>query len=149
MSVQRRFEVHPAFRSAGVLPPRRASAGSAGYDLAAAADTDIAPGAVALVPTGLVAWMAADEFLSIHIRSSVGVRRHLALANGTGIVDSDYAGNPDNGGHIQVALRNLGPETAHIRRGERIAQGIFQRYLLTEGDMVGDARQGGFGSSGT
>jgi len=148
MSAIRRFEVLPEFRDAGVVLPQRATAASAGYDLACAEAVAILPGAVALVPTGLRAWMPPEEFLAIHIRSSVGTRRGLALANGTGVIDSDYAGNPDNGGHILIALRNLGPEPVSLQRGERIAQGVFLRYLLTSDDAPGAARAGGFGSSG-
>ena len=148
MPVERRgFEVLPAYRER-VSPPRRQTAAAAGYDLAAAEPVEVPPGGVVLVPTGLCAHMPPGEYLSIHIRSSLGVRAGLVLANGTGIIDADYAGNPDNAGHILVALRNLGQAPVVIAAGERVAQGIFQRYLVTDDDAPGGARAGGFGSTG-
>jgi len=76
--------------------------------------------------------MGPGEFLALYVRSSLAVRRGLMLANGTGIVDQDYAGNPDNGGHILVALYNPGDAPVHVARGERVAQGIFQRFLVVD-----------------
>jgi len=146
MSTVRRFEVLP--EHLGVSLPRRATPASAGYDLAAAETVLVPPGSVALVPTGLRAWMPADEFLAIHLRSSVAVGRGLMLANGTGIIDADYAGNARNGGHILIAVRNVGPATVRLEAGERLAQGIFLRYQVTDGDEPGPERAGGFGSTG-
>jgi dUTP pyrophosphatase len=130
-------------------PPSRRTPGSAGYDLAAAEDVVVPPRGVALVPTGLRAVMGPGEFLALYVRSSLAVRRGLMLANGTGIVDQDYAGNPDNGGHILVALYNPGDAPVHVARGERVAQGIFQRFLVVDEEAPpGGPREGGFGSTG-
>jgi dUTP pyrophosphatase len=142
----RRFEVLPGY--AGVALPERGTAASAGYDLAAAEEIVVPAGGVAFVPTGLRAILPEDEFLAIYARSSIATRRGLVLANGVGVVDADYAHNPDNGGHILVALRNLGTEPARIVRGERVAQAIFQRYALIDADRARGARLGGFGSTG-
>ena len=128
--------------------PQRKTAGSAGYDLAAAADTVVEPGRVTLVPTGLKAYMGPDEVLLLTIRSSLAAKRGLLLANGVGVIDSDYADNPDNEGHIMVALANYGGAPVTIAAGERIAQGIFVHYLTTADDAAGGKRQGGFGSTG-
>ncbi|HYF95501.1 MAG TPA: dUTP diphosphatase [Symbiobacteriaceae bacterium] len=143
----RRFA--PISTHAGVALPQRKTARSAGYDLAAAADTVIEPGRVALIPTGLKAYMAPDEVLLLTIRSSLAVKRGLMLANGVGVIDADYADNPDNEGHIMVAMANLGQAAVTVGAGERIAQGIFVKYLITEADAAGGERQGGFGSTGT
>jgi dUTP pyrophosphatase len=131
-----------------VALPMRKTAQSAGYDLAAAADTVVEPGRVALVPTGLKAYMAPDEVLLLYIRSSLAVKRGLMLANGVGVVDADYADNPDNEGHIMVAVANIGREPVTLKQGERIAQGIFTRYLTVENDEATGDRTGGFGSTG-
>lgn len=144
----RGFAVVEAFRGQGVVLPERKTAGSAGYDICAAADVTIAPGAVALVPTGLKAYMETGEFLGIFMRSSVAVKYHLSLVNGQGIVDADYYNNPENEGHIMLAVINLGDRTVRLHRGMRIAQGIFQRYLLADGDAAHGARHGGYGSTG-
>lgn len=145
---ERRFAVLPQYQGRGVVPPRRQTAAAAGYDLAAAERVEVPPGGVALVPTGVCVHMPADEYLVIHVRSSLGVRSQLVLANGTGVIDADYVDNSDNGGHILIPLRNLGAAPAVIPAGERIAQGIFQRYLVTEDDAPGGPRSGGFGSTG-
>ncbi len=128
--------------------PRRRTAQSAGYDLEAVQRTVVEPGRVALVPTGLKAYMEPDEVLLLTIRSSLAVKRGLMLANGVGVIDADYADNPDNEGHIFVALANPGEKPVVIERGERIAQGIFVRYLVTEDDAASGTRTGGFGSTG-
>lgn len=128
--------------------PQRKTNWSAGYDLASAAETVVEPGRVVLVPTGLKAYMEPDEVLLLTIRSSLAVKRGLMLANGVGVIDADYADNPDNEGHILVAMVNVGRAPVSIGSGERIAQGLFVKYLTTTDDAAGSARQGGFGSTG-
>ena len=88
--------------------------------------------------------------LTIHIRSSLAVKRGLVLMNSVGIVDADYYNNEENEGHIYIALWNRGQEAVVIERGERIAQGIFQKYLTVTEDAagLGSVRTGGFGSTG-
>ena len=78
--------------------------------------------------------MLADEVLEVYIRSSLGVKHLLALANGTGIIDSSYYGNPGNDGNIGICLVNWGSEPVVIEKGERIAQGIFKKYLVADDD---------------
>jgi dUTP pyrophosphatase len=146
-SKMRRFAVVSGYAGQVTLPQRK-TAQSAGYDLAAAADVVVEPGRVALVPTGLKAYMQPDEVLLLTIRSSLAVKRGLCLANGVGVIDADYADNPDNEGHILVALFNPGTAPVHIARGERIAQGLFVRYLTTVDDAATGQRAGGFGSTG-
>ncbi|MDF2631392.1 MAG: putative dUTPase [Symbiobacteriaceae bacterium] len=143
----RRFAPVTGFAGRVHLPQRK-TAGSAGYDLAAAADTVVEPGRVTLVPTGLKAYMGPDEVLLLAIRSSLAVKRGLLLANGVGVIDSDYVDNPENEGHIMVALANYTGQPVTITAGERIAQGIFVPFLTTAADQAGGARQGGFGSTG-
>ena len=84
-----------AYRDKGLTLPVRKTAGSAGYDLAAAETVVLQPHAVTVVPTGLKAYMEKDEYLSIFIRSSLAFKKGLMLANSTGIVDSDYYNNQD------------------------------------------------------
>lgn len=146
---KRGFEILPSFREKGIQLPRRGTAASAGYDLATAEAMTIAPGALALVPTGLKAYLPQEEVLVVAIRSSLALRRGLMLANGLGVIDADYYG-PGDAGHIQVPLRNVGTEPVHLAKGERIAQGIFLPYLTVDGDTPGEGatREGGFGSTG-
>ena len=93
--------------------------------------------------------MEQDEVLLLFVRSSIGIKRHLALANGTGVIDSSYYNNEGNEGNIICALYNYGNETQCIKQGERIMQGVFVKYLTVENDIVtGSQRKGGIGSSG-
>lgn len=146
----RGFEWVTGWQQRGAILPQRKTAASAGYDLAAAEGAVIPPQAMVMVPTGVKAYMQADEVLMIHIRSSLAVKRQLVLMNSVGVVDADYYNNEDNEGHIFIALWNRGTQPVVIEAGERIAQGIFQKYLTADGDMAGDGavRQGGFGSTG-
>jgi dUTP pyrophosphatase len=81
----------------------------------------------------------------------MAVKHGLLLSNSVGIIDADYYNNPDNEGHIMVALTNLGQTDFVINKGDRIAQGIFLSYLTSDDDAAGEGavRQGGFGSTGT
>lgn len=144
----RGFEVISSFKDKNINLPVRKTAHSAGYDIEAAESVSVEPGALALVATGLKAYMQSDEYLGIHIRSSLGIKRQLLLANSQGVIDSDYYNNSDNEGHIIIALRNMGDKTVTINKGDRIAQGIFYRYLTADEDFAEGARSGGFGSTG-
>jgi len=100
-----------------------------------------------LVPTYVKAKMEDDEVLKIYARSSLFKRHKLILSNSVGIIDSSYYGNPDNDGHIMIPVINLSWEDKVIKRGERIAQGVFQKYLITDDDKAIGDRTGGFGST--
>lgn len=132
----------------GIEIPCRKTAQSAGYDLAAANDCVLESGTVVLVPTGLKAYMPSGEYLSIHIRSSMAVKHGLSLINGQGIIDADYYNNPDNEGHILIAVYNHGHKAYYLEKGTRIAQGIFMSYLVADHDIAQGTRQGGIGSTG-
>ena len=146
----RGFEVVSDWQGQGINLPLRRTAASAGYDIEAAADMVVKKGAAVLVPTGLKAYMQPDEVLTLNIRSSMAVKHGLMLANSVGIIDADYYNNPGNEGHIMVALVNMGQDEFVIHKGERVAQGIFLRYLTADNDQAGAGaeRQGGFGSTG-
>ena len=110
----RGFEVVSAFEEQDINLPTRKTTESAGYDIECAEAVTLEPGQVVLVPTGIKAFMAYDEYLAIHIRSSMAIKRHLALVNSTGIIDSDYYNNDDNEGQIMIALLNFGKETVTL-----------------------------------
>jgi len=145
---ERRFAPVAGFEGRVSLPSRK-TARSAGYDMESAESVDVPAGKVALIPTGLKAYMGGDEVLLLSIRSSLAVKRSLMLANGVGVIDADYADNPDNEGHILIAVHNHGSEPVHVAKGERVAQGIFVHFLTTVDDVAGGARTGGFGSTGS
>ena len=100
-----------------------------------------------LVSTGIKVKMSEDECLLLYNRSSNPLKRGLILANGVGVIDSDYYNNPDNEGEIFGQFINLSPTPYKIHKGDRIMQGIFQKYLVTEDDESSASRSGGFGST--
>lgn len=127
--------------------PSPETAGAAGFDLSSAADVTIAPGAVALIPTGLIIKVPDGHFLGIFARSSTPLKRGLMVANGVGVIDADYCGPKDE---VKVQVLNFTQSTVTVKRGDRIAQGIFLKYLAPEweeGEPSAPTR-GGFGSTG-
>ena len=126
--------------------PRRATAGSAGYDFTATAAVTIPPGGTALIPTGIRAEMDPGWVLLLFPRSSLGFRHGLRLSNTVGVIDSDYA-FAKNEGHILVKLRNPQSVPVTIGRGERFCQGVFLPYGTAEEDGDLAERTGGIGST--
>ena len=100
-----------------------------------------------LVKTGIKAKFPEDEALLLLNRSS-NPKRGLYLANGVGLVDSDYYNNDDNEGHIMLAFINLGQDDYVIKPGDRIGQGVFMNFKLVDGDTATGNRVGGYGSTG-
>lgn len=127
--------------------PERATKGSAGYDFFVAEDTTIGPGEIVLVPTGVKAQIDEGYWLELAVRSSTPRKLGLILANGIGIVDSDYYNNPDNEGHIMFQVYNITNKTVTLGKGNRIGQGVFVPYNLTDDDNIKRIRTGGFGST--
>ena len=127
--------------------PRRATAGSAGYDFVAPAETVVPAGGSALIPTGIRAEMEQGWVLILFPRSSLGFKTGIRLSNTAGIIDSDYA-FAKNEGHIMVKLRNPSDKPVVIGRGERFCQGVFLPFGTAEEDNDFTERSGGFGSTG-
>ena len=127
--------------------PKRATAGSAGYDFVSPVETVIPAGGSALIPTGIRAETEPGWVLMLFPRSSLGFKHGIRLSNTTGIIDSDYA-SAKNEGHIMVKLRNPSEHPVTIGRGERFCQGVFLSYGTAEETGECAERQGGFGSTG-
>lgn len=138
--------------SRGMSAPEYATSGSAAVDLRAALAEDevvtVAPGARALIPTGLsISPESSDVVAIVAGRSGLGVKKGVSLANGIGVIDSDYRGE------IQVALLNKGDEPFEVRRGDRIAQMMFMPVLTASFLPVDELDEtvrgaGGFGHTG-
>ncbi len=143
----RGFKVAKGFENSNIILPKRQTKNAAGYDFYVASDTIIKAHSIALIPTGVKAYMEVDEVLSIYVRSSMPLKRGLTLANNVGIIDSDYYENVDNDGHIMIQVLNFSDNDILVKKDERIAQGIFTKYLLTDDDDTKDVRIGGFGST--
>ena len=127
--------------------PKRSTANSAGYDFVTPTGFELEPGQSIKIPTGIKCQFNYNDWmLTIHPRSSLGFKYQIGLANTTGIIDSDYI-NADNEGHIMISLKNCSDIAVTLMCGERIAQGIFLKYLKVDDDSNQNARLGGFGST--
>lgn len=144
----RGFEIVTKYQNEQLSLPERKTKGSAGYDISCAKDITIKQKSFEFVPTGIKAFMLEDEVLEVYPRSSLSFKKHLVKLNSVGIIDSDYYNNPDNEGEIMLILYNYGDEDVFIKKGERIAQGIFMKYLTVDSDDTKVERLGGFGSTG-
>ena len=145
----RGFEKIAKYADVDFQMPERKTQKSAGYDFCLPEDVVLEPGKLQLVPTGVKAYMQDDEYLGMHIRSSMAVKKRIMMVNNVGIIDADYYNNEDNEGHIMLALLNMGSEPVALPKGERVAQGIFYNYLVADGDDNAEkaVRGGGFGST--
>jgi len=129
--------------------PARATPGSAGYDLCAAvaAAVELAPGARALVPTGIAIAVPEGFEAQVRPRSGLALRHGIVLPNAPGTIDSDYRGE------VKVILLNLGESPFTIRRGDRIAQLVIAAVASAEWEERAELEPtrrggGGFGHSG-
>lgn len=144
----RKFEVVEGVHEDQVNLPTRATKGSAGYDISSLDEVHIQPKQNKLVRTGVKVKLGEGEYLAVHPRSSLFNKKGLILVNSVAVIDEDYHNNPDNDGEFFLNLYNLSDEVTHISEGERIAQGIFHKYLLTDDDEAQGERTSGLGSTG-
>ena len=151
MEKKRGFEVAKGWENKNINMPVRKTKYSAGYDIEAAENIIIPaykPGMnPTLISTGLKAYMQDDEVMLLYNRSSNPKKKGLVLANGVGVIDKDYYGNPDNDGHFMFAVYNIKEDDVEVKKGECIGQAIFQKYLVTDNDDAQGERMGGFGST--
>ena len=151
MQKTRGFEVvKDEFRknNSTITLPTRATKTSAGYDFYNPAEVTIQPKSKELIWTDVCAYMQEGEVLILDVRSSIGIKKSLMLANTLGIVDHDYYQNPDNDGNIGICLYNMSDKPVTLESQERIAQGIFIPFLVSDNGNTDEERQGGIGSSG-
>ena len=128
--------------------PKRGTKYSAGYDFFAIKDYVIKPGERIKIPTGYKAIFESDEMLLLVVRSSIGFKYNVRLTNQVGIIESDYYNNQDNEGHMWVCLQNHGDKDFEVKVGDRIAQGVFMKYLVVdEEEEIINEREGGLGST--
>lgn len=141
----RGFEILPEYKDMSIEKPSRSTEKAAGYDIRSITSDIIFPGQAKVFHTGLTAYMQDNEFLALYIRSGMAFKNDLVLQNATGIIDADYYGN-----HIKIKIRNEGNEAYEVKAGDRIAQGIFMPFLLTDDDKDHEKqeREDGFGHTG-
>lgn len=127
--------------------PKRATKGAAGYDFECARNLICKAHQITLIPTGIKAQIDSGYYLQLAVRSSTPKKKGLILANSIGIIDEDYYNNPDNEGHIMFQVYNYTDTDVTIMRDERIGQGVFLKYAVTDDDIAEGDRLGGFGST--
>ena len=133
--------------------PKRATAGSAGYDFICPSDVTLQPGDAITIPTGIRCEMQPGWVLMLFPRSGLGFKHQVRLANTVGVIDADYF-HAENEGHIMVRIANgqspcsMVSHEVTIRKGERFCQGIFLPHGLAEEDEALSDRVGGLGSTG-
>lgn len=128
--------------------PNRSTTGSAGYDFYSPVHFKLYPGETIIIPSGLCCEMPSNIFLAIFPRSSVAIKYGITLLNTIAVIDADYFNNDNNGGHILLGFKNTGDKVWEVDIGDRICQGIFLPYAITEDDDVTESRNGGIGSTG-
>ena len=130
--------------------PAYATAGAAAADLCAVLDDPLtlAPMQRVLVPTGLAIELPGPETVAlVYARSGLSIKHGLCMANGVGVIDSDYRGE------LRVPMVNLGAEAYTIQPGERVAQlciAPVYAAAFVPAEALGDTArgEGGFGSTG-
>lgn len=132
--------------------PERGTERSAGYDFVTPCGIFLLPNKNIIIPSGIKCYFSEDEAKNWHLklypRSSLGIKKNVILSNGTGIIDADYYNNPDNEGDILISLYNFGSMGIRICSGDKVMQGIFEAYAVTENDIASGSRTGGLGSTG-
>lgn len=176
-AVDEKHIVGEGVTQADVVLPVRGTEDACCYDFIATEDLVIKPQEKVAFATNVKAKMPKGEVFLINIRSSMGYKNDLAIANTFGIIDADFANNVDNDGNINICLRNLKPNckidgvtemkiygglvveipnvidlteenTVVIKKGERVAQGYFTKFEESENCNSKTKRVGGIGSTG-
>ena len=172
-----KFEKVSRFKDIDINLPVRATESSAGYDFEVAEDIVLEPYYIirnklrnvevkeplylnevalitkhqdakpTLVSTGVKCKLDPGYFLQISVRSSFPLKHWIIMANSVGIIDADYYNNESNEGEIFFQLINLSPYSIHLKKGDKIGQGIILPYETVENDNATGTRSGGFGST--
>lgn len=155
-----------------IAKPERSTKNSAGYDFRLPFDIDLPANTPVIIPTGIIADMShlfqfeleqkdydkldldrditditpISVFLGLYPRSSLGFKYGMKLLNTVGIIDSDYAYNESNEGHIMVGV--ICSKPMRLEQGTKFCQGIIQPYFVMEDDHSNIERIGGIGSTG-
>lgn len=128
--------------------PEYKTKGSVGFDLYCREDWTIPPKSLELMPANIIVETPKDHMFIVVPRSSTFKRKGLIQPNSIGVIDQDYSGEKDE---VRLLFYNMTDEPVEIKKGERVAQGIFVRVTCAEWEeqeKMGESR-GGFGSTGT
>ncbi len=137
-------KVHP-----GAITPEYKTVGAAAFDIGLVEELVIAPRGITKTRTGLVIQVPDGHVLLLASRSSNAPKKGLSMANGIGVIDSDYRGPNDE---IHLVFQNLTDAEIRIPAGERVAQGLIlpvPPVVMEEiTDSITESDRGGFGSTG-
>ena len=118
------------------------------YDCYSPIDETIEPGETKLIFTNVKAYCNSDEGFILASTSGLG-KKGIILANGIGIIESDYVDNDNNDGNIGFMLHNIGKTTYSVNAGDKIGQIFFFKFLTVDDEEeITTVRTGGFGSTG-
>ena len=121
--------------------------GSVGFDLLARKDIKIKPKSIELIPANTIVEVPKGYSLIVASRSSTPRKHGLTKPHGIGIIDQDYCGNKDE---VKIQMMNFTKKPVIIKKGTKIAQGLFIRTDRFEFEEVGEIKKksrGGFGST--
>ena len=127
--------------------PMYETGGSVGFDLLCRESVTIAPQTVMLIPANVIIETPPGHMLMVTLRSSTPRKLGLLIPHGVGIIDRDYCGEGDE---IQIQIYNFTGQPVTVKRGEKVAQGIFVRVDTAEWSEVAEMNaetRGGFGST--
>lgn len=129
--------------------PARGTRGSAGHDFYLKEKIHLYPNERKTTYLDVKVFMPEFEYLGVYIRSSIARKKGVLLLTSVSIIDSDYYDNEETGGNIAITLWNMSDKEVEFKVGERIAQGIFQNYFITNDDEpMSEKRVGESGSTG-
>ncbi len=122
--------------------------GSVGFDLLAREEIEIHPDEITLIPANVIVEVPKGYALILASRSSTPKRHGLTKPHGIGVIDNDYCGPEDE---LKIQVKNFRSQKVVIRKGEKVAQGLFvktDRLQFEEVDQIEAGSRGGFGSTG-
>lgn len=123
------------------------TAGSVGFDIVCRTDTTVPPRSIGRVPGNAVVKVPEGYALVVALRSGTPAKKRLLCPHGIGVIDNDYCGPEDE---LMAQVYNFSDEPVEVRRGEKVAQGVFVKVEKAEWDeieSVGEKSRGGFGST--
>lgn len=144
----RKFDYVERIKEKDFELPKRSTKNSGGYDFIVPEDTICKSHEITMVKSGVKAYFPDDEVLLLFNRSSNPKKKGLIILNGVGVVDSDYVDNSENEGEIAGLFYNMLDEDVVLKAGEKMMQGIFVKFEITDDDNAEGKRSGGFGSTG-
>jgi dUTP pyrophosphatase len=144
-------KIHPTVKimriNKGMPLPKYETEGSVGFDLASRDDVIVKPGEIKLIPSNVIIEVPKGYALILASRSSTPKKFGLMKPHGIGVVDLDYCGPQDE---IKIQVYNFTDEEVQIKKGDKIAQGLFMRVdrlEFREVDEITPESRGGFGST--